>query len=74
MYKIEKDIPVPASRCKYPYRLMEIGDSIFIPNADIPPSGSYPSASYFSKRNPEYKFTIRRVKGGYRTWRIECKQ
>lgn len=72
MYKIEKNIPMPLIRGfrMYPYREMKVGNSIFIPDSDVPPSGAYPAPHYFAKRNPEYKFTVRKVEGGFRIWRI----
>ena len=77
MYKIEKDIPAPLPNTKgvgkYPWREMKIGDSFFIPYADTNYSQVNSAPSYFSRRNPEYKFTVRKVEGGYRIWRIKVK-
>jgi len=75
MYKIDKNIPIPKSKTKrtqYPWREMAIGDSIFVSDEEAPPSGAYTTPSYFALRNPEYKFTTRKVDGGYRIWRIPC--
>ena len=39
MYKISKKVPVPkawSSQAKYPWRDMEIGDSFFAPQEDLP--------------------------------------
>lgn len=71
-YKIDNGLPIPASRNtdggKYPLRKMAIGDSFIVPL--VTRDKVYPAVSYFSKRNPPYKFTIRKTDDGYRVWRI----
>jgi hypothetical protein len=66
--KIESDIPVPASKGKYPFRQMKVGDSIFIPNMN---SSSQISGSFGQLRKAGFKFLCRKLNGGIRVWRIE---
>ena len=74
MFKIEKNIPLPQDLRgrggKYPWREMEIGDSFFISNEETNQTRIHSAPSYFSLRNPAYKFRVRKVAGGYRIWRI----
>jgi len=72
--KIEKGIPIPEkSYIKYPWGKMEVGDSFFLffeytkrEHQSI--SGSQASWKRYNKSN--YKFTIRKVDGGIRAWRL----
>jgi hypothetical protein len=65
MYKIEKDIPIPRPRRKYPFEDMEVGDSVFV-------EGKRPQdfSSYFWRYKP-MKSTCRSLNGGTRIWRIK---
>ena len=73
-YKIEKGIrPVKDGRSgniRYPFRAMKVGDSFFVPIAEANEGSMRMSPYAFSKRNPEYKFSIRKLKDGYRVWRV----
>jgi hypothetical protein len=65
--KIEKGVPMPGlgvgrSR-KYPWREMEVGDSFVIQKS------AYAQAQLASKRTG-FKFSVRKVDGAYRVWRI----
>lgn len=66
--KIEKDIPLPPVRrkreSKYPFAVMEVGDSIFVPLETAQFVGGY-TANLKPK-----KFASRQVDGGVRVWRI----
>ena len=74
MTKIDKDIPIPKisgrTGCppKYPFRMMEVGDSFFIAGKSATISG------LFLRYMPR-KFTCRSVVendiSGVRIWRIE---
>jgi len=75
--KIDKGLPIPpgsgrGKRSIYPFRQMEIGDSIFIPNKTARIIGGVWGT--FAKRNPEFAFKARAdsVEGvpGVRVWRI----
>ena len=69
--KIEKGVPLPsepARRDPYPFDQMEIGDSFFV--ACTPGNRSVAvQASKFSKKSGR-TFTVRRVEGGVRAWRL----
>lgn len=69
MIKVDKNVPPPRQRGKYPWRQMEVGDSFLVPEG-MENSVRY-AASYFRKRNPDYKFMVRKQEDGtYRCWRI----
>ena len=70
-FKIEKDIPLPdrigSGRArKYPFSRMEVGDSFFAPVAG---NRIHSAVSQFSKRTG-MKFTVKKVDGGCRVWRL----
>ena len=68
MFVIEKNIPMTIGKQLYPFHLMEVGDSFFIPEKS-PKAMTYPIAAY-QKRNGSIKFTTRSVDGGVRLWRV----
>jgi hypothetical protein len=79
-FKIEQDVPIPRENWtgnnRYPFRDMKVGDSFFI-SSDTPGEAALrvrSSVCYFSKRNPEYHFTVLKVDGGCRVWRIAKKR
>lgn len=81
MMQIEKGIPYPGDsrgQKKYPFAEMQIGDSFFIagnPDEVRTKMITVNQAAYqFSKRNDQYKFSCRRVDGGFRCWRIEAEE
>ena len=73
--QIEKNEPIPdrnVSVRRYPFREMEVGDSIFLP---IPEGEAmWGAARVFQYRNTGYNFTARKVQKddviGYRVWRV----
>lgn len=73
-YKIDKNIEQPRHQRKYPWRDMEIGDSFFVPDADLPKSkadGLRPSMALIKTG---FKITRRTVTEngvrGIRIWRV----
>lgn len=71
-YEISSDVPLPITlrRTRWPWASMKVGDSFLV--QDIGDRGSIASAaSYYGKRHPGFKVTIRKVEGGLRVWRIE---
>jgi hypothetical protein len=72
--KIEKNIPIPGIRGgaltrKYPFNEMEVGDSIFVEKR----KGLYNpgnAAGNYGKTHG-MKFSVRKVEGGFRIWRIK---
>jgi hypothetical protein len=78
MYQIEKGIEVPAKKIfvgksVYPFATMEVGDSFFVPQVDGKPKtdGSLRSSARQAAKKFGFKFTVRRVDGGFRCWRVE---
>jgi len=77
-FKIEKDIPIPVARNKnqpFPVSELETGDSFFIPLEYIEnhyknPDSVFSLFSVTGKRTGK-KFTVRKMDGGYRVWRIK---
>jgi len=71
--KIDKDVPVPAANAhasKYPFHLMEIGDSFFVSDEDRNPDHMRSTAAIHGKRN-QTRYRVRKVENGARVWRIE---
>ncbi|MBB4039134.1 hypothetical protein GGR34_000769 [Microvirga flocculans] len=68
--KIEKGIPIPNAHRerRYPWGDMEVGDSIFIPNTTS--ERIAPTAHDYGRRHKR-KFSVRKVEGGVRVWRVE---
>lgn len=71
-YKIEKNIPIPVGAgtrgpsYKYPWRDMNVGDSIFIPDMTVYQINPHNAAKKYNQ-----KFSARTVDGGVRVWRIK---
>ena len=77
-FPVEFGVPMPEEerrydRHKYPWRVMEVGNSFFVPSA---PKGIKTLhrlralISYQHSRHPEH-FEARGVDGGVRVWRTE---
>jgi hypothetical protein len=77
---IEKGIPIPPNpregghgNTKYPFRAMEVGDSIFIPCTltELPGVRNrvHSATRHYTKNG--ITFTSRTVEGGFRVWRIK---
>lgn len=73
-YAIDKDVPLPDQKgkgpwAKYPFRQMEIGDSVFIPDAY---GSTVRSAAHAAGRRLGRKFCVRSKFGepGARVWRV----
>jgi hypothetical protein len=71
MIKIEKGIPAPIHRTngKYPWMIMDIGDSFSFP-ADVSISAASSMASNASKRYSPKKFNAKTSGDVIRCWRI----
>lgn len=67
-YVIEKSIPMPQAkhRSKYPFRAMEIGDSVLF---TVKERECADSAAYFCACRYKRKFRGRIVSDGFRIWR-----
>ena len=71
MFEIDHSIPVPASagtKRIYPFSQMEIGDSVFIPNATHDSKAVAAAKMYF--RRSGKKMTAKSGDGGVRIWRV----
>lgn len=70
--KVDKGISIPnpyrGREAVYPWKNMNIGDSILVPNLKI---GSVASAAGSYGRNHGVRFISRTVEGGVRVWRVE---
>ena len=67
--KIEKGIPIPVKRKKYPFAEMEVGDSFFIEKKQSTVSVA---CSWFVREvKPEWGFTCRKENNGVRVWRYK---
>lgn len=76
MIKIDSGIPVPASNAgrkpKYPFEEMDVGQSFFeAGDSGELQKNAISSVSYFRRKHPDMRFTVRRVDGGIRVWRTE---
>ena len=75
-FPVESGVPMPKEKgryCKYPWRVMEVGDSFFVPGApdlDLKLHRVRALVSYQHSKHPEY-FEVRVVDGGVRVWRTE---
>lgn len=75
-FKIEKGVALPRARGgtvkRYPWREMEIGDSIFIPceNGETPAQVMMRLGGSLAYARP-FVFTRRRMPDGVRVWRIQ---
>lgn len=70
--KIEKGVPLPVGRGKYPWREMDVGDSFFVPDVTGVKLSAAASAYTIRCRStgkPVPKFSVRNVDGGVRVWR-----
>jgi len=72
MFKIEKNVPSPTTdgKSKYPFGEMSIGDSFFVSDYDSITHGRLRSAAQSYGKKNSMKFTVRKVDGGIRVWRI----
>lgn len=71
MFQIEKDVPMPVSRSRYPFPQMKVGDSFFVPETHVPARLMSAAISYAKRNTLAWKFAARRIDGGVRIWRIK---
>lgn len=66
---IEKGIPAPAARGKYPFAQMEVGDSFFVPGKT---SRNFPLGPYNARLGFGFRARTVTVDGvtGVRIWRV----
>jgi len=68
--EVEKNIPIPPEKKRnvYPYKIMECGESFFIPQGKIQ---IVCNANYRTGKQLSKKFIARKDKEGVRVWRTE---
>lgn len=68
MVTVDKGIPIPQPRRKYPWKKMKVGDSFFVPNdctANVAGGAGWAGLKY------NMRFVCRKMDGGVRVWRVE---
>ena len=77
MIKIDKNIPIPGEGLQLPLIYMEIGDSFFVPCKNAKEYSKAREKIYnkiiTEKRRHKLNntYTVRKVDGGIRTWRVK---
>lgn len=77
MFEIEQGVPIPPrgsgrSVAKYPFRHLKIGESFFVPCGDAQEAARIrQSIANCTPIHRPARFTVRRVEGGVRAWRIQ---
>lgn len=69
MIEIDKQLSIPAkgNNVKYPFKIMEIGESVFTTKNIV----SFTSAAHSAGKRYGMKFMCRKWKNGTRIWRIK---
>lgn len=73
MYAIEKHVPIPSgrpSRQRYPHPKLNVGESFFVPVKDNRTEPRVRSAVCMYGLKHDRMFTVKKVDGGVRVWRI----
>ena len=70
-YEIDKGIPIPPPasrrRCKYPFAVMKVGDSFFVPGGK---RSTIRSAVHTRRKaHPNERWVVRTKDNGVRVWR-----
>lgn len=71
MYKVDAQVAYPDHRTRYPFQNMEVGDSILFPNRKLADNARISAMRFVRTHQPEWKFSMRTVEGGFRLWRIK---
>ena len=64
--EVQKDVPIPEARKRYPYRDMDIGDSFFVDAGGIQ---NVCNQNYRMGKKLGMSFIARKENGGVRVWR-----
>ena len=70
MVRIDQGIALPINRSKYPFGEMEAGDSILFGVRKQAESCRVAALRFTRVHQPEWVFSLRKVDGGWRLWRI----
>jgi len=63
---IEKEVPLPKGKVRYPYKNMTVGDSFFVVGGKLQ---VVCNNNYRAGKKLGFKFIARREEGGVRVWR-----
>ena len=66
--EISKDVPLPPHKRRYPYSVMEVGDSFFVEGGVLQ---VVCNNNYRTGKKLERKFIARKEENGVRVWRTE---
>lgn len=73
-FAIEKGTPIPKLgelQRLYPFGQLEVGECLLIPVSTGAQVRSIRcAANIFARKNPGYRFTVRKMNDGVRVWRI----
>ena len=64
--EVQKDVPIPEARKRYPYKEMDIGDSFFVDAGGIQ---NVCNQNYRMGKKLGMSFIARKENGGVRVWR-----
>ena len=64
---VQKDVPVPEARKRYPYKEMEVGDSFFVEDGGIQ---NVCNQNYRMGKKLGMSFIARKEGTGVRVWRV----
>ena len=72
MMQIERGVSLPPNMrmIKYPFADMGVGDSILFTEKLKAESARVSSLRFVARRSPSWRFTMRKVTGGWRLWRV----
>ena len=64
---LDKDVPLPEARKRYPYKEMEVGDSFFVEGGGIQ---NICNQNYRTGKKLGKSFIARKEDNGVRVWRV----
>lgn len=67
--KIDTGVPLPRRKSAYPFRDMDVGDSILFTVEARGASARVASAHFCRLHAPKWAFSLRKVENGWRLWR-----
>lgn len=75
-FAIEKNIRIPTGTAldRFPFSEMEIGDSFFVPTAELSENSVRSYVSRYGKDRTDVAFKTATIEGGVRVWRVEPKK
>ena len=65
--ELTKDVPVPPDKRRYPYKVMDVGDSFFVDGGKLQ---VVCNNNYRTGKKLDRKFIARCEEGGVRVWRV----